>query len=56
LPQYSFEAEILFPPLSAIEVLGWRQHGRKLVFEMRVSVNLTAVPIEMVRPANDDSV
>ena len=48
LSQYSFEAEVLFPPLSALEVLRWRQEGQKIIFEMRLSVNLTAEPIERV--------
>jgi len=48
LSQYSLEAEVLFPPLSALEVIAWRQEGQKMVFELRLSVNLTSEPIQRV--------
>ena len=46
--QYPHEREILFGPLTGIEVLGTRIDGSVLVVECTFSVNLTALTLEQV--------
>ena len=48
LSQYPHEAEILFAPLSGLEVQATRAEGATLVVEARLSVNLSAMTIEQV--------
>ena len=48
LSQYPHEAEILFAPLSGLEVQATRAEGSTLVVEARLSVNLSAMTIEQV--------
>ena len=46
--QYPHEAEILFAPLTGLEVRGTRVDGKCLVVEVRLNVNLQALTIEQV--------
>ncbi len=48
LSQYPHEKEILFAPLTGLEVVGSRVDGGTLVAEMRLSVNLNSLTIEQV--------
>ena len=48
LSQYPHEREILFAPLTGIEMRSTRIEGRTIVAEMLLSVNLTAPTIEQV--------
>ena len=48
LSQYPEEAEILFAPLSGLEVMGTRVQGAVLVVEVRLSINLNNATIEEV--------
>jgi len=48
LSMYSFEQEILLPPLSSLEVQSTRVDGGTLVVTCRVSINLTNDPIDLV--------
>ena len=48
LSQYSHEKEILFAPLTGIEVTDTRVEGSVLVVNVRLNVNLTALTIEQV--------
>ena len=48
LPQYPHEREILFGPLTGIEVLGTRVDGGVVVIECAFSINLTALTLEQV--------
>ena len=48
LSQYPHEQEILFAPLSGLEVQATRAEGSTLVVEARLSVNLSAMTIEQV--------
>ena len=48
LSQYPHEEEILFNPLTGLEVQGTRVEGSALVVQVRLSVNLTALTIEQV--------
>jgi len=48
LSQYPHEAEVLFGPLSGLEMRSTRTEGASIVAEMIISVNLTAQPIERV--------
>jgi len=48
LSQYPHEREILFGPLTGIEVQGTRVEGAVVVIEARLSVNLNALTIEQV--------
>ena len=48
LSQYPHEKEILFAPLTGIEVQAKRIEGAVLVVAVRLSVNLTAQTIEQV--------
>jgi hypothetical protein len=48
LSQYPHEKEILFAPLTGLEVLTTRVEGRVLVVVVRLSVNLNAATIEQV--------
>ena len=48
LSQYPHESEILFAPMTGLEVLGTRVEGGVIVVETRLSVNLTALTIEQV--------
>ena len=48
LSQYPFEEEILFNPLTGLEVRGSRVEGTVLVVEVKLSVNLTSLTIEQV--------
>ena len=48
LSQYSHEAEILFGPLTGIEVRGVRCDGAVVVIEVALSVNLNALTLEQV--------
>ena len=49
LSQYPHEREILFGPLTGIELQGTRVEGAVVVVEARLSVNLNALTIEQVR-------
>ena len=46
--QYPFEEEIVFSPLTSLEVLGTHIEGRVLVVEARTSINLVSPTIEQV--------
>jgi hypothetical protein len=48
LSQYPFEKEILFNPLTGLEVSGSRVEGPMLIVEVKLSVNLTSLTIEQV--------
>jgi len=48
LSQYSFEQEILFPPLTGIEVLRTYIQGSVVVIECEFSINLSALTLEQV--------
>ena len=48
LSQYPYEREILFAPLTGLEVQSTRIEGSLLVIEVRLSVNLQALTIEQV--------
>ena len=48
LSQYPHECEILFAPLTGIEMLGTRVEGAAVVAEMRLNVNLLAPTIEQI--------
>jgi len=48
LSQYPHEQEILFAPLTSLEVRDTRVEGTVLVVEVRLNVNLTALTIEQV--------
>ena len=48
LSQYPFEKEILFNPLTGLEVRGSRVEGQLLIVEVKLSVNLTSLTIEQV--------
>ena len=48
LSQYPFEKEILFNPLTGLEVRGSRVEGSVLIVEVKLSVNLTSLTIEQV--------
>ena len=48
LSQYPHEKEVLFPPLTGVQVLGMHVDGSTLVVEARLSLNLTAPTIEQV--------
>ena len=48
LSQYPFEKEILFNPLTGLEVRGSRVEGPLLIVEVKLSVNLTSLTIEQV--------
>ena len=48
LSQYPYEKEILFGPLTGLEVMGKRIEGSVVVLEVRLSVNLSALTIEQV--------
>ena len=48
LSQYTFEKEIVFNPLTGLEVCGRRVEGSVLIIEVRLSVNLTSLTIEQV--------
>ena len=48
LSQYPFEKEILFNPLTGLEVRGSRVEGSVLIVEMKLSFNLTSLTIEQV--------
>ena len=46
LSQFPHEAEILFPPLTGMEVRGSRVEGTVQVFVMAFTVNMSALTIE----------
>ena len=48
LPQYPYEREVLFAPLTGIEMRGSRIEGSTVVAEMVLSVNLMSPTIEQV--------
>ena len=48
LSQYPHEKEVLFAPLTGLEVQRTRVEGRALVVDVRLSVNLQARTIEQV--------
>ena len=48
LSQYPREQEILFAPLTGLEVVGKRVEGGIIVVEERLNVNLMALTIERV--------
>ena len=48
LSQYPSEEEILFNPLTGLEVSGSRVEGPVLIVEVKLSVNLTSLTIEQV--------
>jgi len=48
LSQYPFEKEILFNPLTGLEVSGSRVEGPMLIVEVKLSVNLKSLTIEQV--------
>ena len=48
LSQYPGEKEILFAPLTGLEVVGKRVVGEVIVVEVRLNANLTALTIEQV--------
>ena len=48
LSQYPFEKEILFNPLTGLEVRGSRVEGQVVIVEMKLSFNLTSLTIEQV--------
>ena len=48
LSQYPNEAEILFPPLTSLEVTGKRVEGLMIVVTVRLSVNMMSQTIEQV--------
>ena len=48
LSQYPHEREILFAPLTGVEVLGVRVEGSVVVIECEFSINLTALTLEEV--------
>jgi hypothetical protein len=48
LSQYPFEKEILFNPLTGLEVRGSRVEGQLLIVEVKLSINLTSLTIEQV--------
>ena len=48
LSQYPFESEILFAPLTGIEVLGTRVDGSVLVVVLRPTTNQNAATIDQV--------
>jgi hypothetical protein len=48
LSQYPFEKEILFNPLTGLEVRGSRVKGKVLIVQLKLSVNLTSLTIEQV--------
>jgi len=48
LSQYPFEKEILFNPLTGLEVCGSRVEGQLLIVEVKLSINLTSLTIEQV--------
>ena len=48
LSQYPHEKEILFAPLTGLEVLKQRIEGAVIVLDVRLSVNLTSITVEQV--------
>ena len=48
LSQYPHEAEILFAPLTGLEVASTRVHGSMLIVGVSLSVNLSSLTIEQV--------
>jgi hypothetical protein len=48
LSQYEHEREILFGPLTGLEVLGTRIEGSVVILEARLSVNMNALTFEQV--------
>ncbi|KAL1520857.1 hypothetical protein AB1Y20_022418 [Prymnesium parvum] len=48
ISQYPHESEILFAPLTGLEVQGTRAEGGVIVVDVRLSVNLNAMTIEQV--------
>ena len=48
LSEFPHEAEILFAPLTGIEVRGSRVEGEVQVYEVALSINMTALTIEQV--------
>jgi hypothetical protein len=48
LSQYPFEEEIIFPPLSAIEVQAIHVHGSVLAVEVRLSVNMMILTVSEI--------
>lgn len=48
LSQYPFEREILFAPLTVLEVLSWRVEGNVQIVEMCPTTNLKAPTVEQV--------
>ena len=46
LSQYPHEKEVLFPPLSSVEILGTRVEGTVLVLRVQLCINLTNQTIE----------
>ena len=48
LSQYPFEKEILFSPLTGLEVRGSRIKGKVLIVQVKLSINLTSLTIEQV--------
>ena len=51
LSQYPHEKEVLFPPLTGLEVLEAGVQGRTLTLQARLSLNLTALTLEQVGKA-----
>lgn len=52
LSQYPFEEEKLYPPLTALSVVGTRLEGNMIVVILRVTVNNGAQTMEEVSPAS----
>ena len=48
LSQYPHEKEILFAPLTGLEILKQRIEGAVIVLDVRLSVNLTSITVEQV--------
>ena len=46
LSQYSYEREILFAPLTGLEVVGSKVEGKVLVVNVRLNVNMMSLTIE----------
>ena len=53
LSQYPHEAEVLFAPLTGIELRRTRIEGSMIVAEMALTVNLTSPTIEQVTTHHD---
>ena len=49
LSEFPHEAEILFAPLTGMEVRGSRVEGAMQVYEVRLTVNMSALTIEQAR-------